>query len=442
MLDILAWAKRFVETPSVSRDGNRAIAEVALELLREAGVPARTIPAEIDGVCHYTVMADLGDCEGDGLLLLTHLDTVAPGPAEAWTCTAGNPWRAALLGDRLYGLGSADAKVDLVCKVAAICELDVADLRRPLRMVGSFAEEIGLLGARWLIDSGHTRGFAEALVGEPSRLTAIWAHKGYACFEARVPLPRLTTLEGVVREEVLRGESTHSSTPQLGHNAIEAAIQRLRSPEVVGLASIEADGPLNKVPDRCALQVVVRGEGPDRPELLYDPRPLIAFQLAWRRSLTAIAEIKDASFDPDHTVGNLGRVTLQDDCALLGFDLRPVPSVDAQELVEPLADFAEIRCLRADPALDTPEETPLMQAILRAQQRLGLGRRIGTKATCTEAGLLSEAGLDSVVLGAGTSVGNVHRPNEYTSVSELLQARDLYREIIRARCVEVEPCSS
>jgi acetylornithine deacetylase/succinyl-diaminopimelate desuccinylase-like protein len=241
---------------------------------------------------------------------------------------------------------------------------------------------------------------------------------------------------------VLRGESAHSSTPQLGHNAIEAAIARLRSPELVGLAGVEADGPLNKVPDRCALRVVVRGEGPDRATLLYDPQPLIAFQLAWRRMLNAAAELKDACFDPDHTVGNLGRVTLRDDCALLGFDLRPVPAIDARELVEPLVEFAEIRCLRADAPLHTPEDTPLLQDILRAQRRLGLGRRIGTKATCTEAGLLSAAGLDSVVLGAGNSVGNVHRPNEFTSVSELLQARDLYREIIRARCIEVEPCSS
>jgi acetylornithine deacetylase/succinyl-diaminopimelate desuccinylase-like protein len=442
MLDILAWAKRFVKTPSVSRDGNRAIAEVALELLREVGVPARSIPVELDGICHYTVVGDIGAPGDAGLLLLTHLDTVAPGPGEAWTCTAGDPWQPTLLDDRLYGLGTADAKVDMICKAAAICELDTAELRRPLRIVGSFAEEIGLLGVRWLIDSGHTRGFTEALVGEPSRLAAIWAHKGYSCFEARVPLSRLSTLKGVVREEVLQGESAHSSTPQLGHNAIEAAIARLRSPGLVGLASIEADGPLNKVPDRCALRVVVRGEGPDRATLLYDPQPLIAFQLAWQRMLNAAAEIKDACFDPDHTVGNLGRVTLRDGCALLGFDLRPVPAIDARELVEPLVEFAEIRCLRADPPLHTPEHTPLLQDILRVQRRLGLGSRIGTKATCTEAGLLSAAGLDSVVLGAGTSVGNVHRPNEYTSVSELLQARDLYREVIRARCIEVEPCSS
>ena len=58
-----------------------------------------------------------------------------------------------------------------------------------------------------------------------------------------------------------------------------------------------------------------------------------------------------------------------------------------------------------------------------------------TKATCTEAGLLAEAGLDVVVLGAGTSVGNVHRPNEHTRISQLAQARDLYREVIERLCV-------
>ena len=47
-----------------------------------------------------------------------------------------------------------------------------------------------------------------------------------------------------------------------------------------------------------------------------------------------------------------------------------------------------------------------------------------------------DAGLDAVVLGAGSSVGNVHRPNEHTRVAELSTARDLYHEVVRTLCVE------
>ena len=77
-----------------------------------------------------------------------------------------------------------------------------------------------------------------------------------------------------------------------------------------------------------------------------------------------------------------------------------------------------------------------------AQQSLRLGRRLGTKATCTEAGLLSEAGLDVVVLGAGPSVGNVHKPNEHTRISELFLARELYKSVIEQLCIEEAACTS
>ena len=93
------------------------------------------------------------------------------------------------------------------------------------------------------------------------------------------------------------------------------------------------------------------------------------------------------------------------------FDLRPIPGVDAEQVVSALGEVAEIELVRANPPLETPLDAPLVAAVEAAQQALGLGRRIGTKATCTEAGLLSAAGLDAVVLGAGPSVGNVHRPN-------------------------------
>ena len=108
-MDVVAWAERFIATPSVSRDGNAEIAECARQLLAEAGVEARLLPSEIDGVRHFTVIGDVGPDTGDGLLLLTHLDTVPGGDPAAWTATGGDPWKPVRDGDRLYGRGSADA---------------------------------------------------------------------------------------------------------------------------------------------------------------------------------------------------------------------------------------------------------------------------------------------------------------------------------------------
>jgi succinyl-diaminopimelate desuccinylase len=438
---LLVWAERFVATSSVSDEGNRAIADQAARLLREAGIEPRLETVEMQGDEHRAVLADLGPPgdprEASGLLLVTHLDTVPPGDPAAWTATGGDPLRPTREGDLLYGLGSADAKTDFVCKVAALAEIERGGLRRPVRIVGTFGEEIGLLGTRWLVDSGLAQGFRYALVGEPSELVAIHAHKGYAVFEARVPL-EATSQPGGGRLDQLRfeGRSAHSSTPKLGTNAIELALERLAMPDVQGLVEFTGGCAVNKVPEQSSLTVFLEGGTPAPSAEVYAPKPLVAFHKAWRRLMERLTLHRDSEFDPDHTVGSLGRASLGGGQAVFRFDLRTLPGIDPELAVRPLGEVAELECLRKNPSLGTAQDSPLLDAIALAQESLGLERRIGTKSTCTEAGLLAEAGLEAVVLGAGSSVGNIHRPNEHMRISELTLAREIYRETIRKLCME------
>jgi acetylornithine deacetylase/succinyl-diaminopimelate desuccinylase-like protein len=447
MLDLLSWAKRFVATPSVTRDGNRAIADLAAELLGEIGVEPRRQTVELEGVEHCNLIADLGPtaAAAGGLLLVTHLDTVPPGDPAAWTRTAGDPFRPTVVEDRLYGLGSADAKVDFVCKVAALGEIDRDALRRPLRLVGTFAEETGLRGARHLVGSGEAAGFRYALVGEPSELVAVHAHKGYAVFEARLRAgAALRSLRAVPRLEVHEGVSAHSSTPHLGVNAIERAVERLARPDVAGVAALEAGGPIvNKVPDRCELELWCQdADSPPLKAVVHPAAPLVEFLCAWRVLLERLAERTDDRFDPPHTVGNLGSVELREGRLVFRFDLRSIPGVDPKAAVEALEPLAEVTCLRTNPPLWTEPDSALIRALLDAQAAAGLPRRLATKATSTEAGVFSEAGLETVVIGAGLSVGNVHRPNEHTRVPELELAARLYAGLIRRLCIEEpSPCS-
>lgn len=433
MPDLLAWAERFVATPSVSHGGNEAIARLASELVSEIGATARLLPAEHRGVSHFTLVADFGPPaeSGEGLLMLTHLDTVPPGQAALWTETRGDPFRPTERDGLLFGLGSADAKVDFVCKVAGLAQVDAAELKRPVRLVGSFGEEIGLIGARWLVHEGLTQGYRHALVGEPSELAAIRAHKGYAVFEAHIPLEKHGPAPGRVVTQQFAGAQAHSSTPHLGKNAIEAALERLAEADQRGFVALEGGGTVNQVPASCELSLVV-DPGPEVTKgYRYDASPLIAFHSAWREWLAALAAVRDADFDPDHTVANLGSARLSEDRVTLTFDVRPIPGVDPGEVVAPLTEFAEIVCLRTNPPLMTSPDAPLVRAIMAAQRSLGVGERVATKATCTEAGLLANSGLDAVVIGPGTSVGNVHRPNEHTRIVELGTARDLYSWVVR-----------
>jgi acetylornithine deacetylase/succinyl-diaminopimelate desuccinylase-like protein len=432
MADLISWAERFIATPSESRLGNGAIADLAVELLDELGLPAQLESASVGGTLHHAVLCEIGpEGGGDGLLLVTHLDTVPPGDPAAWTATGGDPFRPTRDGDRLYGLGSADAKVDFVCKAHALARLDRASLARTVRLVGTFGEEIGLIGARWLVENGLAQGFTQALIGEPSELAAVHAHKGYAVFEARVALQRLDVGAPLfATSRILRGEAAHSSSPLLGKNAILAALAALASSEALGVYALAGGTAVNVVPDRCELGSVQKsGPGDEHDAPAFAKAPLVAFLEAWRRFDAALEVKRDPAFDPDRSVASLGRVSLEGAHAVFRFDVRPIPGGDAEALVAPLRDVAEISCVRANPPLATRRAAPLVQAVEAAQRAVGLPARVTTKATCTEAGLLASTGLDAIVLGPGPSVGNVHKPNEHTRISELHRAVELYQAL-------------
>jgi succinyl-diaminopimelate desuccinylase len=436
MADLVAWAERFIATPSESRLGNAAIADVAAELLRELGLGADVEAVHAGGATHHAVLCDVSagasaTTESGGVLLVTHLDTVPPGDSAAWTATGGDPFRPLRDGDHLFGLGSADAKVDFACKAFALAA-ERESLTRSVRLVGTFGEEIGMLGARWLVESGLTRGSSRALVGEPSELAIVHAHKGYAVYEARVPLEVLSE-PGALRasSHVVRGAAAHSSAPELGHNAVSAALSLLEESGALGVSVLAGGGAVNVVPARCEIALVRDGaRAPDGVEVdgpVWSAKPLVRFLAAWRELQAGLTRRSDSRFAPAQSVASLGRVALADGCATFAFDVRPIPGDDAAALVAPLASAAELRCVRTNPALATARDSDLVRALEAAQRAAGLPARVETKATCTEAGILAAAGLEAVVLGPGTSVGNVHKPNEHTRVSQLHQAVTLYR---------------
>jgi succinyl-diaminopimelate desuccinylase len=442
MADLLAWAERFVRTPSESRLGNEAIARAAAELCGSLGLSASLESVDVAGVRQHALVCDVGPAGAEpGLLLVTHLDTVPPGDSSAWTATGGDPFRPTRDGDRLFGLGSADAKLDFVCKALALADRGQS-LRRKVRLVGTFGEEIGMLGARWLVETGRARGYSQALVGEPSELACVHAHKGYAVFEARVPLESLAGAEPLfARPHTLRGAAAHSSAPEHGRNAIEAALALCESSGAAGVAGLAGGGAVNVVPDHCELALAFEEPpGESVHEAVWSVKPLVRFLAGWRALQDTLRSHSDSRFVPAESVASLGRVALGDGAALFSFDLRPVPGADAETLAAPLGSVAELRLVRAAPPLGTDPGGPLVRAVRAAQRAVGLAERTETKATCTEAGLFARAGLEAVVLGPGTSVGNVHRPNEHTRVSQLERAVTLYGELL-ARLAGGAACS-
>jgi acetylornithine deacetylase/succinyl-diaminopimelate desuccinylase-like protein len=194
---------------------------------------------------------------------------------------------------------------------------------------------------------------------------------------------------------------------------------------------------VNRVPDACDLELLRPADGAGPVDGALAVAPLLAFYSAWQQLIASLAVTRDEHFAPASAVANLGRVERCEGGFRFAFDLRPLPGQDARALVQPLARVAELSCIRTDPPLSTPPGATLMRWLAAAQRSCGLPERSGTKATCTEAALLAEAGLEAAVFGPGVSIGNIHRPNEHTLVSQLVHARDVYRDVIRRSCIDL-----
>ena len=181
------------------------------------------------------------------VVLHGHLDVVPGLPGQ---------FEPRIEGDRLYGRGAYDMKGALAAMlVVAAAMRDQDGVRVRLGIVGDEeSEEEAERGSDHLVDSGFIGDFA--ITGEPTDL-----HIG---IEAKGVL--------ALRLEV-GGTAAHGATPWLGDNAVLNAIDVFRSIESlpfarhsselfdrpsINLGRIWGGDALNKVPDRCVIDVDIR----------------------------------------------------------------------------------------------------------------------------------------------------------------------------------------
>ncbi len=456
---LLEWCKRLIATPSISIEGTRRIAELcARELLAPAGIGARLFASKLDGEEQVNLLAVVpgSDSAATPLVLNTHLDTVPPGDRSLWTECGGDPFAATIVGDRIYGLGAADTKLDFVAKATAL-----AHCRRPKRsvyLVGTFGEERGLRGAKEMAESGLLPRRALAFVGEPSGLRLVTAHKGLMVFELEVRFEPLRPTERVTAatHAVFVGRATHSSTPALGQNAIRAALAALAArPDLKALALSGGDA-VNKVPARC--EVIVAGElsgsvpgAAEIEKVSTDRGSFIPGQAltALYRFAEALQQFADRTgtaepdFAPPTLTCNAGVLRSSPNTLTLEFELRPPPGLPLDSVrsgVERIAAEAFRSAGDVEPALVEKRanagfrsrlDGETVECAMATMARAGLPLETNVKAGCTEAGVYAAAGLEPVVFGPGPSAGVIHAPNEYNLLSEVEGALRFYRELLK-----------
>lgn len=165
--DVIALTQRLVRTPSPVRDGDeRAVAELIQETLEEFGLPRAEVHALSPERPNLVTTIDFGP-GGRHLALVGHIDTKPVGDA-AWTV---DPYGADIVGDRLYGLGTADMKGAVAAMLIAARDL-IADSPSAGRLTLVFTadeEDGAVFGARYLSEV-LDHDFDALVIGEPSGL--------------------------------------------------------------------------------------------------------------------------------------------------------------------------------------------------------------------------------------------------------------------------------
>ncbi|MDO3433972.1 acetylornithine deacetylase [Rhizobium sp. CBN3] len=363
--------ERLVGFPSVVGTPNGEIAGWIRHYLQSHGFVATEI-AGPEGD-RSNLFATIGPRETPGYILSGHMDVV-PAAEAGWS---SDPFRLRVEKDRLYGRGTTDMKGFLAVVLAAVPALAAARLRRPIHLAFSYDEEAGCRGVPHMIARlpelcAHPLG---AIIGEPSGMRAIRAHKGKAA-------ARLT----------VRGRSGHSSRPDQGLNAIHAIT------EILACASAEAE--------RLT-------QGPFDP--VFEP-PYSSLQVGTLKGGQAVNIIPDS-------------------CEA-EFEARAISGIDPATLLAPLRAIAEAlpqrgfqsewRELSAYPALSLAADAPLAHLL----SELTGTEPLAAVSYGTEAGLFQRAGMDAIVCGPG-DIARAHRPDEFILASELLACQAMIEALAR-----------
>src|SRR5687768_490801 len=309
---------------------------------------------------------------GVELALVGHTDTVPYDPN--WTEATNLTERDG----KLYGRGSCDTKAFIAAALTAVESIDLSQLKKPLALVFTADEEIGLIGAKHLAQANAIKA-RYSIVGEPTSLKPIRAGKGYS-----------------LAEVVVKGREAHSAYPALGASAIFRAARLVTRLELIAGDNLKEQLHPAFDPPFTTLNIgLIRG-GTAKNVLAGECR----FTLEWRPIPT----------QPSSHVVNLVKAAIADE---QGND----------------PDFeCEFSVTRADFGFETAPDSPLISLMEEAT-----GIAAGTVAFGTEAAQMMALGSEPVVIGPG-DIREAHRTGEFVPIAELERCADVLKLAIARLC--------
>jgi acetylornithine deacetylase len=365
---------------TVSRESNLGLIEWVRDHLQSIGAKTRlTYDAQKKKA---NLFATVGEGGSFGTVFSGHTDVV-PVDGQAWE---SDPFIARVSNGKVFGRGACDMKGFIAVCLARIGNFTPSDLHIPLHFAFSYDEEVGCLGVRELLADLKLHNIVPAgcIVGEPTMMNPVIAHKGKQAYRCSV-----------------HGQAAHSSSPQLGINAIDFSaelIVRIRE-----IAERQRDVEVND----------------------YD------FDVPFSSIVTTVI-----------TGGNAVN-TIPEKCEFV-FEHRFLPGVDPRNVLEELRSYAENELLpkmvlgesRGKINFEVLSSYPGLNANLNdgivasAMKILGndRARKVGFG---TEAGLFNASGIPTIICGPG-DIAQAHKPNEFITLDQLARCENFFDNFVNA----------
>ena len=386
-MNSIEWLARLVGVDTTSRHSNLPLINLVQDWFANHRVVTRlTFNAQ---KTKANLVASLPTQEGSlsgGLLLSGHTDVV-PVDGQEWLT---NPFEMIEKDGLLYGRGTCDMKGFLAVMLASLPHLQKQRFKKPLHFAFSFDEEIGCLGAPLLIKDLQEAGIRPdaCIVGEPTMMLPVIAHKGINVFRCRV-----------------HGRAVHSSLTPEGCNAIEYSAKLIHY--------------LHSLAER------MRVEGP--------------FDTAF--------DVPFTSLSTNMIHGGIATNTVPALCEFT-FEFRNLPQVAPQLIQEMIVAYIQNQLLPSmrDIVAEANIEFENIAAVPAFEANDAYFYKLVTTcldqqetknkvAYATEAGLFQQASIPTLLCGPG-SIEQAHRENEYIAISQLQACESFLKNIVRLFCVE------
>ena len=264
--------KKLIQAESTPEKGELAAAEVISAEFCRSGIDSQ-IDSWDQTRANIIARIETGGRKG-ALLFACHLDVVGPGEAT-WKHPA---FEAVESDGKIYGRGSADMKGGIAAIVTAISRIvdSGTKLQGDIIFVAAAGEETDSCGAKRFINNpGWLPELTGVVVPEPTDFAIVTAHRGMLWLEIAT-----------------KGKAAHSSTPQLGVNAIasmRSVLDELENYEItaephkllgscsMSINTISGGNALNVVPDKCSIGIDIRTlPGQDRQDIITNLEKILA----------------------------------------------------------------------------------------------------------------------------------------------------------------------